>query len=81
MRSRNYTRVQPITLRNGQFTSVRLEPAFFYALRLIATQRGISMAEVIRNIEAQPRSPRQSLASALRCHVIRTLIALVSNQQ
>ena len=63
MEVRHNTRVQPITLRNGQRTSVRLDPAFFCALRLIACQRGISMAELIRVIEAQPRPRWRSLAS------------------
>jgi predicted DNA-binding ribbon-helix-helix protein len=74
MEVRHNTRVQPITLRNGQRTSVRLDPAFFCALRLIACQRGISMAELIRVIEAQPRPRWRSLASTLRTYAISAMI-------
>ena len=74
MEVRHNTRVQPITLRNGQRTSVRLDPAFFYALRLIACQHGVSMAELIRVIEAQPRPRWRSLASTLRTYAISAMI-------
>jgi predicted DNA-binding ribbon-helix-helix protein len=65
-----------MTMRDGNLSSIRMEPVFFYALRLIAFSQGLSMADLIRNIEAQPRYSRQSLASALRCYALRQMMAL-----
>jgi predicted DNA-binding ribbon-helix-helix protein len=81
MTQQHYRPAREVILRYGQRTSLRLEHEFWRALRLIAITRGISMAELIRTIEAEPRPAPQSLASALRCYVIRTLMALVSDQQ
>jgi predicted DNA-binding ribbon-helix-helix protein len=65
-----------MTMRDGNLSSIRMEPVFFYALRLIAFSQGLSMADLIRNIEAQPRYSTQSLASALRCYALRQMMAL-----
>ena len=64
-------RKQPITLRNGKLTTIGLEPEFFRALRLIAYSRSLSAADLIRNIEAQPRPWKQTFTSTLRCFVVR----------
>jgi predicted DNA-binding ribbon-helix-helix protein len=63
-------------VRDGNLSSIRMEPVFFYALRLIAFSQGLSMADLIRNIEARPRYSTQSLASALRCYALREMMAL-----
>jgi predicted DNA-binding ribbon-helix-helix protein len=68
-----HTRNQPLYLRDGSYTSVRLEPIFFHALRLIAHNRGLSMSDLIREIEGYPRNPRRSFTSALRCYVVEQL--------
>jgi predicted DNA-binding ribbon-helix-helix protein len=68
------TRRQPVKLRGGKRTSVRLELEFFRALRLIAITQGISMSELIRRIEAEPRSNRQPLPSRARCYAITWLM-------
>jgi predicted DNA-binding ribbon-helix-helix protein len=65
-----------MTMRYGNLSSIRMDPVFFYALRLIAISQGLSMADLIRNIEAQPRYSTQSLASALRCYALREMMAL-----
>jgi predicted DNA-binding ribbon-helix-helix protein len=65
-----------MTMRYGNLSSIRMEPVFFYALRLIAICQGLSMADLIRNIEAQPRYSTQSLTSALRCYALREIMAL-----
>jgi predicted DNA-binding ribbon-helix-helix protein len=61
---------QPITLRNGKLTTISLEPEFFRALRLIAYSRSLSAADLIRNIEAQPRPWKQTFTSTRRCFVV-----------
>ena len=73
---RKHTRLHVMTMRDGNLSSIRMEPVFFYALRLIAFSQGLSMADLIRNIEAQPRYSTQSLASALRCYALREMMAL-----
>jgi predicted DNA-binding ribbon-helix-helix protein len=73
MRLQQHSRNQPLYLRNGSYTSVRLELIFFYALRLIAHNRGLSMSDLIREIEGHPRNPRRSFTSALRCYVVEQL--------
>jgi len=69
-----HTRAQPIWLRDGSFTSVRLEPMFFHALRMIGYRRGLSMSALIREIEAQPRERGRSLASVLRCYAMAQML-------
>ena len=66
------TRIQPVRLRaRDKRTSVELEVEFFDALRVSAISQGISTAELIRRIEAEPCFNRQSLPSRLRCYAIK----------
>jgi predicted DNA-binding ribbon-helix-helix protein len=81
MVQQHYRPAREVILRYGQRTSLRLEHEFWHALRFVALAQQMSMAELIRTVEAQPRPEPQSFASALRCYVIRTLLALVSDQQ
>jgi predicted DNA-binding ribbon-helix-helix protein len=81
MTQQHYRPAREAILRHGQRTSLRLEREFWHALRFVALAQQTSMAELIRTVEAQPRPEPQSFASALRCYVIRTLMALVSDQQ
>jgi predicted DNA-binding ribbon-helix-helix protein len=81
MVQQHYRPAREVILRYGHRTSLRLEHEFWHALRFVALVQQTSMAKLIRTIEAQPRPQPQSLASALRCYVIRTLMALISDQQ
>ena len=73
-------RKQPITLRSGKLTTIGLEPEFFRALRLIAYSRSLTAADLIRNIEAQPRPWKQTFTSTLRCFVVREMMAAYEAQ-
>jgi predicted DNA-binding ribbon-helix-helix protein len=73
-------RKQLITLRNGKLTTIGLEPEFFRALRLIAYSRSLTAADLIRNVEAQPRPWKQTLTSTLRCFVVREMMAAYEAQ-
>ena len=70
MGNSQHTRVQPLYLRDGKYTSFRLEPMFFHALRMIAYRRGLSMSALIREVEGYPRERDRSFASVLRCFVV-----------
>jgi predicted DNA-binding ribbon-helix-helix protein len=66
MSNSKHTRVQPLHLRDGKYTSFRLEPMFFHALRMIAYRRGLSMSALIREVEGYPRERDRSFASVVR---------------
>jgi predicted DNA-binding ribbon-helix-helix protein len=66
-----------IVKRDRSETSTTLEPQVLQALRYLAFSQGISVQEVLRRIDATPRPHEQNFASAIRCHVIRTLMQLV----
>jgi predicted DNA-binding ribbon-helix-helix protein len=68
-------RSQPVHLRSGHWTSVAMEPLYFYALRLIALQHDTTMADLMRQIEVQPRPADSNLAAIMRCFVVKTLLA------
>lgn len=53
----------------GHATSVSLEPAFWDALKEMAEQRGQSVADLIRELDAEIREA--SLSSTLRVAVLR----------
>ncbi len=54
----------------GHPTSVSLEQEFWDALKEIADQRGIALAALIAEIDAERT---ENLSSALRLHVLRAL--------
>ena len=54
----------------GHPTSVSLEPAFWDALKELATARGLSMAALIAEID---RDRSGNLSSAIRVHVLNAL--------
>ena len=54
----------------GHATSVSLEQEFWDALRELADRRGISLAALIAEIDAERQ---ENLSSALRLYVLRTL--------
>jgi predicted DNA-binding ribbon-helix-helix protein len=60
--------------RAGRETSVRLEPEVLKTLRYLAFKEGITVAEVLRRIDAIPRPRHQSFSSAVRCYGLRTLM-------
>jgi predicted DNA-binding ribbon-helix-helix protein len=68
-------RLDRYAFRLGRFTSLRLEHELFRALRWLAIQRNISMAELLRQIDATPRSPSISFTSAGRVHIVTALMA------
>jgi predicted DNA-binding ribbon-helix-helix protein len=70
----HHNRVHVFQLRDGRFTSLRLEHELFRALRWLAIQQNISMAELLRQIDATPRSPSITFASAVRIYVVTTLM-------
>jgi predicted DNA-binding ribbon-helix-helix protein len=47
---------------------------FFQALRMIGYRRGLSMSELIREIEGHPRYRDQSLASALKVYAMEQML-------
>lgn len=53
----------------GHRTSISLEEAFWRALRDLAARRGLSVAALVREVDAR-RGPA-NLSSALRVHVLR----------
>lgn len=54
----------------GHRTSVALEPAFWRALEDAATREGLSLAALVRMIDAERGDPSVPLASALRLHAL-----------
>ena len=54
----------------GHATSVSLEQEFWDALKELADRRGIALAALIAEIDAERR---QNLSSALRLHVLNSL--------
>ena len=54
----------------GHATSVSLEQEFWDALKELADRRGIALAALIAEIDAERR---QNLSSALRLHVLNNL--------
>ncbi len=54
----------------GHATSVSLEQEFWDELRLIAEQRGLSLASLVAEID---EGRQENLSSALRLHVLRRL--------
>lgn len=55
----------------GHRSSVSLEPEFWDALKVIATDRGLSLNALVSEIDAA--RTRRNLSSALRVHVLQTL--------
>jgi predicted DNA-binding ribbon-helix-helix protein len=66
-----------IVKRDRSETSTTSEPQVLQALRYLAFEQGITVREVLRRIDATPRPHEQNFASAIRCHVIRSLMRLV----
>lgn len=56
----------------GHRTSVALEPAFWRALEDAAAREGLSLAALVRAIDARRADPSMPLASALRLHALET---------
>jgi len=56
----------------GHATSVSLEQEFWEALKQIADRRGIALAALVAEIDADRQ---ENLSSALRLHVLRDLCA------
>jgi predicted DNA-binding ribbon-helix-helix protein len=54
----------------GHRTSVALEPAFWRALEDAAAREGVSLAALVRSIDAGRAAPSVPLASALRLHAL-----------
>jgi predicted DNA-binding ribbon-helix-helix protein len=54
----------------GHRTSVALEPAFWRALEDAAAREGVSLAALVRMIDAGRADPTVPLASALRLHAL-----------
>ncbi|WP_144186366.1 ribbon-helix-helix domain-containing protein [Elioraea rosea] len=54
----------------GHRTSVALEPAFWRALEEAAARQGVSLATLVRSIDASRVTPAMPLASALRLHAL-----------
>lgn len=50
----------------GHATSVALEPAFWAALDEVAARRGVSLAGLVAQVDADRADPTLPLASALR---------------
>lgn len=53
----------------GHATSISLEKPFWDAVRAIASERGLSLPELIAEIDAESREA--SLSSAIRVYVLR----------
>ena len=62
----------------GHSTSISLEQAFWVALRQIAVSRNISLAALVAQIDAARGSA--NLSSAIRVHVLETLMAKAENR-
>lgn len=54
----------------GHRTSVALEPAFWRALEEAASREGLTLAALVRMIDAARADPSVPLASALRVHAL-----------
>jgi predicted DNA-binding ribbon-helix-helix protein len=54
----------------GHRTSVALEPAFWRALEDAASREGITLAALVRTVDAARADPSVPLASALRVHAL-----------
>ena len=59
----------------GHATSVSLEQEFWDVLKEIADRRGIALAALIAEVDAERE---ENLSSALRLHVLRTLRARIN---
>jgi predicted DNA-binding ribbon-helix-helix protein len=68
-----YAKMRGFVGRSGHLTSLRLEPGFWQALRLLAIGQGISLQMLLHQIEGNKR-PDQPLASALRSYTIDALL-------
>jgi predicted DNA-binding ribbon-helix-helix protein len=66
--------------RSGHLTSLRLEPGFWQALRLLAIGQGVSLQMLLHQIEGNKR-PDQPLASALRTYAIDALLELLGEDR
>ncbi len=56
----------------GHATSVALEPAFWQVLDTIADKRGLALAALVAEIDAERNNA--NLASALRCFALREAV-------
>ena len=63
---------------NGHRTSVSAEDAFWTELKLIARQKGVSLSDLITNIDRDKQA--SNLSSALRVFVLRYCREAVENQ-
>ena len=68
-----YAKMRGYVGRTGHPTSLRLEPGFWQALRLLAISQDISLQMLLHQIEGNKR-PDQPLASALRTYAIDALL-------
>jgi len=57
----------------GHKTSLALEPVFWNLLRETAKKQGLSATALVTKIDSQ-RSPKETLASALRVYLVTDLI-------
>jgi predicted DNA-binding ribbon-helix-helix protein len=71
-----YAKMRGYVGRDGHLTSLRLEPGFWQALRLLAISKDISLQMLLHQIEGNKR-PDQPLASALRTYAIDALLELL----
>lgn len=55
----------------GHRTSVALEPEFWREIERLAEARKYSITQFVSVVDRERSMPRQSLASALRCQVLR----------
>jgi predicted DNA-binding ribbon-helix-helix protein len=76
MRGCVYAKMRGYVSRAGHLTSLRLEPSFWQALRLLAISQDISLQMLLHQIEGNKR-PDQPLASALRSYTIDALLELL----
>jgi predicted DNA-binding ribbon-helix-helix protein len=60
--------------------SLRLEPGFWQALRLLAIGQGVSLQMLLHQIEGNKRAD-QPLASALRTYAINALLELLDEDR
>ena len=54
----------------GHSTSISLEPEFWHCLKEIAAARGVSLSELVGEIDSRRDGGDQGLSSALRVHVL-----------
>lgn len=59
---------------SGHRTSVSLEPEFWQAFRALAAAQGRGLNDLAAEIDAA-RGPDRNLASAIRVHILRCLMA------